>query len=283
MKFAKVLILLVFIGTATIVAVTPALRSEVVDLLRLSRDSQLLGRLEESHLLPPPLRSAIDARNSLLTHNGTFEWTNYQRKQNGLSYLQLNASLNQAAEQKLSDMFTLQYFEHVSPSGKGPSDLAGDVGYAYVIVGENLALGNFENDKALVEAWMNSPGHRENILNSKYEEIGIAVGKAMFEGREVWLAVQSFGTPLSSCPSVNEALKSELDQNQDEITVMQGRLAVLKAEVENTNRSNTDKYNAKIKEYNALVDQLNILINTTKEIVQQYNSQVNSFNECLKQ
>lgn len=282
MKFAKLIILLVILIGGAYVFTTPSLRSELNDLVHLNRNSQLLGRLEESHLLPPPLRSAIDARNALLTQTGTLEWTNYQRKQESLKSLKLNPLLNQAAQKKLADMFAMQYFEHESPSGVGPSDLADEVGYAYVIVGENLALGNFENDKALVEAWMNSPGHRENILNDRYEEIGIAVGKGTFEGREVWLAVQSFGTPLSSCPSIDENLKKQLDDNQSEITVLQARLASMRAEIESTDRSSSS-YNAKVKQYNVLVDELNVLINTTKDIVQQYNSQVNSFNACLKQ
>ncbi|MCC7356672.1 MAG: hypothetical protein IT410_03590 [Candidatus Doudnabacteria bacterium] len=283
MKFIKAFTLLIILAGAVAFMASPALRSEVNGLLHLSRESQLLGRLEESHLLPPPLPSAIDARNAFLTQTGTLEWTNYQRKQDGLQKLKLNPLLNQAAQLKLSDMFKQQYFEHESPSGVGPSDLADEVGYAYVIVGENLALGNFENDQALVEAWMNSPGHRENILNDRYEEIGIAVGKGLYEGREVWLAVQSFGTPLSSCPSIDEALKTNLDNNQTEITALQAQLAVLKAEIESTNKSDSEKYNAKVKEYNNLVEKLNSLINVTKEITQQYNSQVNSFNACLKQ
>lgn len=282
MKYGKALILLiVFVGSVALLT-NPGFRTELNGLLNLSRESKLLGSLEDSNLLPPPLRSAIDAHNALLTQTGTLQWTNYQRKQNGLEALTLNPLLNQTAQLKLADMFAAQYFEHVSPSGVGPSDLADEVGYAYVIVGENLALGNFENDKILVEAWMNSLGHRENILNKRYEEIGIAVGKGTFEGREVWLAVQSFGTPLSSCPSVDETLKANLENNQTEITALQAQLATLKAEIENTNRSQSE-YNAKVKQYNTLVDKLNGLINTTKEITQQYNAQVNSFNACLKQ
>ncbi len=282
MRLIKILFLILIGGGLIAFAISPAVRSELTSLLHLSRDSRLLGRLEGSQLLPPPLRSAIDERNSVLTQNGTLEWTNYERKQNGLQPLTTNALLNQAAANKLADMFKQQYFEHVSPDGLGPSDLADNVGYAYVVVGENLALGNFSDDKKLVEAWMNSPGHRENILNPRYQEIGIAVGKSLFEGRQVWLAVQSFGTPLSSCPSIDQELKEQLDQNQARITQLQSQLAVMRADIDNTKQSNSERYNAKVAEYNALVDTLNTLIAETKAIVEQYNTQVNSFNACLK-
>jgi uncharacterized protein YkwD len=52
--------------------------------------------------------------------------------------------------------------------------LAKKVNYEYVVVGENLAEGDFTSDADLVKGWMDSPGHRANILNTKYEEIGIA-------------------------------------------------------------------------------------------------------------
>src|SRR6185369_15716694 len=118
----------------------------------------------------------------------------------GLPALKENALLDKAAKKKLDDMFAQQYFEHINPQGKGPSDLAKSVGYDYIAIGENLALGNFKNDAELVQAWMDSPGHRANILNKQYTEIGVAVGQGTYEGKKTWLAVQEFGRPTSSCP-----------------------------------------------------------------------------------
>ena len=62
-------------------------------------------------------------------------------------------------------------------------------------------------------AWMNSPGHRANILNPHFQEIGVAVGKGMYEGHETWIAVQSFGMPLSACPASDANLKIKIDAN----------------------------------------------------------------------
>jgi len=248
--------------------------------MRLS--TALGGQLESSDLLPPPLRSALDEANAHLTREGVISETNNQRAQNGeLVPLHENTRLDQAAEIKLQDMFDHQYFEHVSPSGKGPSDLANQVGYKFVVVGENLALGNFKDDAALVDAWMNSPGHRANILNVRYQEIGVAVGRGMFEGHETWLAVQEFGLPLSACPQPSASLKTTIDSDQKQIDQLEADIAARKADIESHHYDNAT-YNKKVAEYNQEVSQLNALIGTTKQLVSQYNAQIDQFNRCLE-
>jgi len=124
---------------------------------------------------------ALVVRDDLLTYNtknikltvkGVIDNTNKQRALNGdLPVLKENFKLNFSAEKKLQDMFVKQYFEHNSPEGIGVGDLGLQAGYEYIIIGENLALGNFKDDASLVDAWMASPGHRANILNKKYTEI----------------------------------------------------------------------------------------------------------------
>jgi cysteine-rich secretory family protein len=242
----------------------------------------LSGEIQSSALLPPPLRGALDEANAHLTREGVIIYTNHQRGENGaLPPLHENTLLDHAAEIKLQDMFDRQYFEHVSPSGRGPSDLANQVGYKYVLVGENLALGNFKDDQTLVAAWMDSPGHRANILNTRYQEIGVAVGRGMFEGRETWLAVQEFGLPLSSCPQPSASLKSQIDANQRQIDQLEADLAVRKADMDSKRYDNAT-YNRKVEEYNREVNELNALINETKQLVSQYNLQINQFNNCLE-
>ncbi len=254
---------------------------ETFNRLRGQAEGAVLRRLNESEHLPPPLRAALDEANAYLTVSGTITFTNQEREANGLLPLNENPKLNQAAQLKVQDMFNQQYFEHVSPDGRGPSDLADDVKYEYILVGENLALGNFKDDQTLVTAWMNSPGHRANILNKRYQEIGVAVGKGMFEGREVWLAVQEFGTPLSSCPQPSLSLKAQININQQQINALERDLAARKADL-NSGRYDNDTYNQKVGEYNERVNQLNALIAATKRIVNDYNAQINSFNKCLE-
>jgi len=245
--------------------------------------AELLKPLQEHGLLPEPLRSPESADSSsgaALTHSGTVKQTNAERAKFGLAPLSENAKLNQAASIKLKDMFDKQYFEHVSPDGKGPSDLANQVGYKYIVVGENLALGNFKNDSALLDAWMNSPGHRANILNERYTEIGVAVGKGTFDGKQTWLAVQSFGAPLSNCPQPDEQLKIDIATNQQLLTYMEADIEARKKDLEAT--KNNEEYNQKVAVYNQKVQEFNALIATTKQQVATYNAQVNTFNACVE-
>lgn len=243
-----------------------------------------IAAIDSRIFMPPPLRSALEAPSSYLTHQGTITETNNQRLANNLPALQENTKLNEAAKAKAQDMFKNQYFEHISPTGRGPADLAKSAGYDYLIIGENLALGNFENDKKLVEAWMASPGHRANILNDKYTQIGVAVEKGIYEGRTVWMAVQEFGRPASACPAIDAALKIKIDNYNSQIDQMAKIIEVKRAELENmvVTRKNISDYNAKVDEFNDLIKQYNILVAEAKVAVADYNNEVRAFNECLK-
>ncbi len=233
---------------------------------------------------PPPLRGVLEAPSSYLTQKGTITETNNQRLANNLPLLKENIKLNAAAKAKAQDMFKNQYFEHVSPSGKGPADLAKTAGYDYLMIGENLAMGNFENDKKLVEAWMASPGHRANILNDKYTEIGVAVLQGTYEGHTVWMAVQEFGRPASACPAIDPALKTKIDDYNNQIDQLTKTIEAKKTELENmaVTKKNISDYNAKVDEFNNLIKQYNALVAEAKTAVVDYNAQVRAFNECLK-
>jgi uncharacterized protein YkwD len=173
-----------------------------------------LSKAKENISTPPPLKIEEGSEQSILIKSEVIRWTNAQRQKNGLPPLKENLKLDLSADNKTRDMFINQYFEHKSPIGIGVDGLIKEVGYEYIIIGENLAMGNFENSEKLVEAWMDSPGHRENILNVKYQEIGVAVLRGVYQGKKVWMAVQHFGLPLSYCPRPNENLKTEIDEGE---------------------------------------------------------------------
>jgi uncharacterized protein YkwD len=236
---------------------------------------------------PPPLRAQIETPTATLTQAGVLQWTNAARHDNGgLKALTLNAELNAAAEAKLQNMFSKQYFEHVSPSGVGPGDLATQAGYTFLSEGENLALGNFADDQTLVQAWMNSPGHRANILG-KYDEIGIAVGRGTYEGNSTWLAVQEFGRPLSACPQLDETLKSKVTADKASLAQLTAQADAGRAELDAMPKSQTqsqvDDYNAKVATYNAIVKQIRDLDQQINGEVTVYNGQVQAFNACVSQ
>jgi uncharacterized protein YkwD len=245
--------------------------------------SSLIKEAEKEISTPPPLRTEKEVPESYLTSAGIIQWTNFQREKYGLPPLKENLRLNLSAQLKVQDMFEKQYFAHLSPSGEGVKDLAEVVGYEFIALGENLALGNFQNDKEIVEGWMNSPGHRENILNKNYQDIGVAVQKGEFEGKSVWLAVQHFGRPLSACPQLDENLKAEIEKNQNEIEKLRETLTVLETEIKMMRPKRGSNYIQKVQEYNALVLQYNNLVDQTKSLIVNYNNQVNLFNQCLKE
>lgn len=127
------------------------------------------------------------------------ELTNNERLKAGLPPLVGNGTLNQVAQLKAGDMFAFDYWAHNSPSGRTPWDFFKEAGYRYLYAGENLAR-DFMNSDAVVQAWMDSVTHRDNIMNANYREIGLAVVNGTLNGVETTLVVQMFGTPASSAP-----------------------------------------------------------------------------------
>lgn len=128
------------------------------------------------------------------------ELANNNRINNRLSTLTTNPLLEAAAQKKANDMASKGYFAHTSPEGKTPWYWLKEVQYDFQAAGENLAI-NFVDSTDVDSAWMNSPGHRANILNGKFTEIGIATAKGYYNGRETIFVVQMFGKPLRNTPT----------------------------------------------------------------------------------
>lgn len=122
--------------------------------------------------------------------------TNQERDQAGLPQLRVNPLLSQAAAAKAADMLRSDYWAHISPSGIDPWKFMRDAGYSYRYAGENLAR-DFADTQSVLGAWLASPSHRENILSSKYSEIGVAVVDGTLQGVETRLVVQMFAAPAA--------------------------------------------------------------------------------------
>ena len=103
----------------------------------------------------------------------TFNLINQQRAQNGLPALKIDAEVQRVARIKAQDMVNNNYFSHTSPTYGSPFDMLKSFGISYRSAGENIA-GNSSNSAA-VNAWMNSSGHRANILNSSFNYTGVGV------------------------------------------------------------------------------------------------------------
>ncbi|PJA51234.1 hypothetical protein CO168_00915, partial [Candidatus Shapirobacteria bacterium CG_4_9_14_3_um_filter_36_12] len=162
-------------------------------------------------------RPGVLGYSSEITISKVLDQTNTERVKLGLKPLTFNSTLSKSAQLKADDMFTNNYWAHTSPEGKSPWDFFNNAGYEYSVAGENLAK-DFYDTEGLLKAWMNSPTHRENIINPKYQEIGIGVVNGILGGVKTTLVVQHFGTPrngvvLASVPPDDIAVESSFIQN----------------------------------------------------------------------
>ncbi|WP_068499664.1 CAP domain-containing protein [Paenibacillus kribbensis] len=98
---------------------------------------------------------------------------NNERSKNGLKPLTSDAKLTEVALAKAKDMSNNNYFSHTSPTYGSPFDMMKKFGVSYTYAGENIAMGQ-QTPQEVMKAWMNSQGHRENILKAEYTQIGVA-------------------------------------------------------------------------------------------------------------
>lgn len=136
----------------------------------------------------------VDA--SAITSSTVISLANSARVEGGLEKLTNNGLLASAAQAKANDMLAKQYFSHNTPSGETPWTFIKATGYSYVTAGENLAI-DFSEAESVQSAWMNSPGHRANIMNKSFQEIGIGIAKGMYNGHQTTIVVQMFGAPIA--------------------------------------------------------------------------------------
>ncbi|MGD6782040.1 MULTISPECIES: SafA/ExsA family spore coat assembly protein [Bacillaceae] len=101
---------------------------------------------------------------------------NQERAKHGLKPLKLNWELSRVARYKSQDMIDKKYFSHTSPTYGSPFDMIRNFGISYRSAGENIAAGQ-QTPQEVMNAWMNSEGHRKNILSSQYTEIGVGYAK----------------------------------------------------------------------------------------------------------
>lgn len=119
--------------------------------------------------------------------------TNQERSKAGCGPLRTNSALVKAAEAHAADMVDQHYFAHDSLDGRSPFDRMKAAGFKGGAMAENIAVG-YSSAAAVVKGWMNSPGHRQNILNCSYSMIGIGYDSGQVKpewGKGSW--VQDFG------------------------------------------------------------------------------------------
>ncbi len=224
--------------------------------------------------------------------------TNEYRLSLGLTPLRENFQLTHAAEYRANDMISNRYYAHVNPTtGEGPGEAIEDVNYRYRTYAENIAMGNWQSNRHLVDGWINSPGHRANIVNPNIREIGVAIVKdniTPLGDPPVYYGVQLFASPMPDCSSPSEADKALLQEMQRKNDDIWKRVNTKKSEIEqlqlriNREQNNNTKnrmisdYNREVSAYNSLVSQAKGTQESLKLVVQSYNNKINEYNTCMQ-
>ncbi len=220
-------------------------------------------------------REAFAPRETL-TKEAIIAATNNARATQGLRALNESSLLNAVAEARARDMLEKQYFDHVSPTGERASDIAQRVGYRYKIIAENIAAGGFLTNQKVVDGWMQSPGHRKNLLSADVQDIGVAIIKGLLKGSDTWVSVQIFGLPSlpvaadKHCALPSQQLERDMEAKTAEVKSLNERLSRLKQELDD------EKYSIDLERLSAGSDpernhQLNVKINAYNEKRQWYN------------
>ena len=220
----------------------------------------------------------VEKPKAKISIDGIIYYTNIERVKIGLNPLTKNIKLNNSATSKIDDMFARQYFEHTSPDGKTAADLVKSFDYKFQIVGENLALGIFQTDKSLVQAWMDSPTHRANILNSKYTEMGAAVGIGDYKDQKQWLAVQHFTKPIPLCAEIDNIVQDNINTEKTALEAEERELQKRAGVIESDPTINKDYIN----EYNTMVNDYNNRLNKLRTIINNFNETIVQYNTCVK-
>jgi uncharacterized protein YkwD len=271
-------------------------------------------RVKKPQFVPAP--PTTESAGPALTVQGIIFYTNKARQEiGGLPPLSENSLLNTIASERLKDMFEKQYFAHQSPSGEAVTDVAYRTGYHYKILAENIGLG-LNSDEKMVQGWLQSPGHRENIVRPECAEIGVAVGRGMMKKQQVWLGVQVFGLqspPVeqggmpgqrpSSPPAVvsnqskdclppDDLLLASIKEIKNQLSDMDEAEKKLRQELEENKPSSSgydpdrtreavSTYNKKVYQYNALIRDIQLKMEQYGQVITKYNNQVANYKACL--
>lgn len=140
-------------------------------------------------------RETANLRNRGAVRDEMLARVNAVRKKAGLKALRLNPLLHKAAQGHAENMLARGYFAHESPSGTTVRERSRNAGYDWAAIGENIAFGQTSVEE-VVETWMDSPGHRKNILSRSFTEmgVGLALGRGP-DGKHQVLWVQNLGAP----------------------------------------------------------------------------------------
>lgn len=129
-----------------------------------------------------------------VSQSDVIEQTNEERLNRDAGVLVEDEALMEAAQSKAQHMLDENYWDHYAPDGTTPWSFINGAGYRYELAGENLAK-NFQTSRGVVQGWMNSPDHRDNLLRDEYRDIGLGIASGRLDGRQTTIVVAMYGTP----------------------------------------------------------------------------------------
>lgn len=194
-----------------------------------------------------------------ITPENIISLTNEERIKNNLSALTANQFLTKAAYQKGQTIFNNQIFQHNINDQKFSTWIY-EADYLYSYVGENLAI-DFMTSEGVVKAWMNSPTHKKNLLNSYFKETGVAVIESEFKDHNTILVVQIFGTPPQTIvsPKILGTTDSSGQLNQGEQQI--ANLAYAPEQIKTVNPEKLLTHSIKLERSTSLINTANLNIN----------------------
>lgn len=210
---------------------------------------------------------------------------NEERAKFELPPLVFSVDLERSSRQKVEDMVANNYFAH-ERDGKVFEDFIKAENYDYVIIGENLARGEFKSAQRLVRAWLGSPNHRKNILNVRYQETGIAILPGTHDGQPVYYIAEHFGTPRSVCLNVTSVnankdfsiLQQVLRERGDEVASLKHTLSELTETGFERNKL-LKLYQTKMNDLKSIEKTLQQKIEGEESLIQAYNSCIQKYQE----
>lgn len=155
-----------------------------------------------SFIAPKNFQQRVLGKAISISQDSLLASTNNERLENQQPPLTLNTELSRAAQAKAQDMAVRNYWSHNTPDGTPPWKFIEATSYTYQKAGENLAYG-FIDSQTTVEAWMQSPGHKANILDSAFQEVGFGFtdSEDFNNGGPSTIVVAMYGRPLVSVPT----------------------------------------------------------------------------------
>jgi uncharacterized protein YkwD len=233
---------------------------------QITQGFQVLSEKITEHRYPESSRN--------ISRDGIVAWTNAIRREAGLAPLNDSPILDAIAKKRAADMVKTGYYGHDSKNGYGADDMSRYFRYRYLRYAENLAVGPFAGSRDAVRLWAESPSHLHNILSDRFHEIGAAVDEGWIEGKQRIVAVQVFGLPVWHCPEIDEDLADIITSEKVHHLEMERQARALRAVVSKS----ADP--AEIAAYNDFITRMNYRASEIKRLTEEYNRQVQAFNEC---